>query len=467
MLEALQHAISLEASGNTLESLRLLARAVALSDAIAGTESSSPDSTRPIKDVTAALYGRLVRIGKSDRNAIAPLTLGTGDRLIYRVLFVDKGALIAAELVGNDTTFKAAWKQAQFPAAPSEVVAALAALVKEAMPTSGDEQSVAAPTMAFVVANAMSLWKRKAAGELLAQSVPLLRAGILPVATAEAASPAPILALPMIDAATSLEGASYLVDLSTGAIVGQWQEPLSAPLAKSVIATATEVLTDLGISSKAIAAAPYLPRSQPVTRQEGDEYDGVRREIAAAIVGDKGGTYAVQPGHALERVARLGVNWGQFTVHGRNEVVWLRESDIGPFIEYPKPEAKGGFLSHLLGKGQEEPHAALISASTNLRARPYDKARALYKLAADQPVSVLYQEAEAADAGATSDGARGKPKRWAFVKIGDDVGWVSRSSLKPVKLVKPDGEMERRAGDLRSGGVPRDTIIDDEPKERR
>jgi len=473
--DGLKKAAELEASGDLLEALRLLTRVGVLSASIADTEPREAPGRGSLDRLTKAVYDRLVRLGAADLNG--PKAFGTtdGERLIYRMVFADKGHLVAFELAGNDARSLATWRQTQIPVAGDRLRTALRQLKPKAVVADPDKPGKIAkpvdPVFAVVLGPAFAP-ATLAAGRTLAKSLePLSSEYALPVAIEPVAVRRPIAAIPAIAQGSlgddAVDGV-VLIERSSGAVIGSWPGSAGGKLSAKVVgdaqALAREVATDLNLEAQTpVDVASFIPDVLPLDPPS-PSFGGLDAAYDAPLT-DSDQTLLIEPWFALQETARLPTGWSRYAIHGRSEHVWLRPSRVGPYVEYPDEAKKSGLFAMVSGNGLATLETMAVKPRSDLIARPFPNSQALRKLADAELVDVLARKPATPAVAAVEQVGKAKASpadvaalpAYAFVRAGKQVGWIEAS-----KLVAP--KADDKPGAAAGGSTAKTTSVGKEPK---
>jgi hypothetical protein len=471
LVEGLKKSIELEGKGDTLEALRFLVRANALAAAIAGTEPVGATGTRTLDAVIDALHARIRRVASSDRNAGLTYGVKTGEQLLYRTFFVEKGRLVAFELAGDDKRRNAEWRQTVLPQTDVKLRAALQRMSAQVGRPSDDrlppktlpakdiggiaasESALVVGKMPFILvvnlaSNSLSLSEET---DLARGLTPLTRAGILPIVQASTLRTRPITQMPWLVAEGPVESdrkGAMLIDVATGSLIAVFPSATPSVLISTVVPKAreiaNEVASDVGLTlDHPEGLIPYLVSATETRVDESTSWRAVSREQKAALV-ESSDFKTVEPWYALALKARYVGDWGQYAINGLTDVVWLRGDTLRTFVQYPETLTRRGFLS---GNKLDQPgEMFVVRLETSLVTRPYDNAQSIERLAVATPIEVLHREkpAIAAEQTANSDldtppkknSSKSAPAKspsvlWAFVRTKNHLGWLRVAALAP------------------------------------
>jgi len=159
-------------------------------------------------------------------------------------------------------------------------------------------------------------------------------------------------------------------------------------------------------------------------------------KVTEAALSNADGNVEVLPWSALVEKGRAAPDWIAYSIYGTAKEIWLRDGAVGSYIEYPASlTSGGGFLSWLSGSGSEG-EQEMIAAATVLRTRPHRTGEALSKLPAGSQVAVMHSEIVSGPSATGADKDAGRT--WAFVRVGDHVGWIEVDSLAAEKPAREE-----------------------------
>jgi hypothetical protein len=427
IVEGLQRAASYESKGEVLEALRFLVRVRDLCSSLAETERPPHTSQAVSLDsVTQAIYERIRLLGRSHGQVVISYAARPNEVSLYKSLFLDDSSLISFELIGYPKSTKAEWRRTKVPTVSAELQRALLRRLPRTLPFS-------LVVYGSLVPNTIDAEKHAAA-----LSSALLERGIVPIAILSSEATRPLTRIPFIDEADLSHAnvnATLLVHNPTGAVIRDFsaekddtfQDVREAAINEAIaVETDLEIKLDPAVSNlEALIERPTpadVSEGRPASKHHGTagtSFKAVLTEHEVALV-DEDRLIPVTPYMALTRLARFGDHWGQFQIEDNRKLVWLRNQELGAFIEYPHElRAKSGILKFFRRGGETRGILKQIVSAARLLAQPQNGAEQIQLLSTNQEVELLFEQPE--------DGDR---PRWAFVRVKGQVGWVQSKNIK-------------------------------------
>ncbi|MGQ0674003.1 MAG: hypothetical protein ACT4N2_14155 [Hyphomicrobium sp.] len=421
LAEALEKGVEFETAGNTIEALRMLARVMNLSASLADLDrprgSSAP---QPLDRMTKALYARVERIGTSDRNALPPLGLKAGEQLIYRSLFADGTKLTAFELAGDPKLPKVEWRETPFAPTSPGLAQSIASLTKRAAAAKSN-----LPVFALILPPSQAPTTLRDEQAMAVTASELGGEGILLAASPSPVSHRPLTLMPALPAAGKdmPPASAVLIYQATNSRLREWSaaDKSVADIVAAARAATAEVSADLGLPPpQPLDIGALLDRPMVITAREGvpTAYKAVMEDRKAALV-DSDKVQALTRHYALQPVSAMGP-WGQFSVYGQKDIVWLPMDAVGPYVEFPDSlrPAQGISLSKFFETATDAEPRQVRRSGARLLAMPSALAETLINIAGGSDLKVLHTQADA-------DGKN----RWAFVQLEDRFGWIAENAL--------------------------------------
>jgi hypothetical protein len=340
-IESLEQAAALEESGQRLNAVRKLAKALDLIRSLwEASKSNKTESPASLDHLVSATYAKLKKMGLC-KDLVKPTYVCTpGEELIFRTFIAgDAHSISVFELCGEPGTRRAIWSEKRLDNAPDAIVHRIEEFL--------DNRERPYPRESFpylFIMNATNSITYDAEHDLSKIIKELMRYGVVTFVMPPQNSSRPYTLVPTFDGGKERHEEPILIDRRSKAIVwrgGRFQSNSDfIPAAKAAAEFAREFSDNFNFKLKSSSTEAHftgllLPPPKVIDHDK-KHFLSVKKDLSAEVVGSSE-KESLTPEMVLILKAEVSAEWGQYSIKGDKNLIWLRSKELVPH-ENDKPE---------------------------------------------------------------------------------------------------------------------------------